>query len=346
MVEDGITVSCAIRREAITRLTDPRTAQSFRDAGWERVRAISWDRGWGSTHGGWLMVMAEAVNAAQTSVVIPAFNEAATIGAVVRDLSSAARWLEILVIDDGSTDETGAEAAAAGARVIRHPYNKGNGAAVKSGIRQATGRFVLIADADGQHRAADATRLVSHLDAYDLVVGARSGHSQASLARRLGNAALNSIASYLTQHPIPDLTSGFRAARREYLLEFIHLLPNGFSTPTTTTLAFMRAGYSVRFEPVEAAQRVGVSKVHLGADGFSFFLILLKVITIFSPLRIFAPVSAALFLLGAGYGVWTIVTQSHVTNSSVLLILVSVVILLVGLVSEQISSLRIEGRRS
>jgi len=290
--------------------------------------------------------MAEAVTAAQTSVVIPAFNEGASIAAVVRDLTSAARWLEILVVDDGSSDETGAHAAAAGARVIRHPYNKGNGAAVKSGIRQAAGVFILIADADGQHRPADATRLVAQLDAYDLVVGARSGQTQASLARRLGNSALNRIASYLTEQPIPDLTSGFRAARRECLLEFIHLLPNGFSTPTTTTLAFMRAGYSVRFEPVEAAQRAGVSKISLGADGFNFFLILLKVITIFSPLRIFAPVSAAAFLLGAAYGAWTIVTQSHVTNSSVLLILLSVVILLVGLVSEQISSLRIEGRRS
>ena len=289
--------------------------------------------------------MADALNTAQTSVVIPAFNEAASIGAVVRDLAAAARWLEILVVDDGSSDQTGANAAAAGARVIRHPYNKGNGAAVKSGIRQATGVFILIADADGQHRPADATRLVSRLDAYDLVVGARSGQTQASLARRIGNGLLNGIASYLTQQNIPDLTSGFRAARREYLLEFIHLLPNGFSTPTTTTLAFMRAGYSVRFEPVEAAQRSGVSKIHLGADGFNFFLILLKVITIFSPLRIFAPVSAAAFLLGAAYAGWTIVTQSHVTNSSVLLILLSVVILLVGLVSEQISSLRIEGRR-
>ena len=291
------------------------------------------------------MAMAEAVNAGQTSVVIPAFNEAASIAPVVRGLTSAAPWLEILVVDDGSTDETGANAAAAGARVIRHPYNKGNGAAVKSGIRAAAGAFVLIADADGQHRPADAARLVAQLDTYDLVVGARSGRTQATLARRLGNATLNGIASYLTQQPIPDLTSGFRAARREHLLEFIHLLPNGFSTPTTTTLAFMRAGYSVRFEPVEAAQREGVSKIRLGADGFNFFLILLKVITIFSPLRIFAPISAAAFLLGAAYGAWTIVTQSHVTNSSVLLILLSVVILLVGLVSEQISSLRVEGRR-
>jgi glycosyltransferase involved in cell wall biosynthesis len=290
--------------------------------------------------------MAEAVTAAQTSVVIPAFNEGASISTVVRDLASAARWLEILVVDDVSSDERGPNATAAGARVIRHPYNKGNGAAVKSGIRQAAGVFILIADADGQHRPTDATRLVAQLDTYDLVVGARSGQTLAGLARRLGNSLLNRIASYLTEQPIPDLTSGFRAARREYLLEFIHLLPNGFSTPTTTTLAFMRAGYSVRFEPVEAAQRAGVSKIRLGADGFNFFLILLKVITIFSPLRIFAPVSAAAFLLGAVYGAWTIVTQSHVTNSSVLLILLSVVILLVGLVSEQISSLRIEGRRS
>ena len=290
--------------------------------------------------------MSDISNAAQTSIVIPAFNEAASIGDVVRDLASAAPWQEIFVVDDGSTDETGARAAAAGAQVIRHPYNKGNGAAVKSGIRRASGRFVLIADADGQHRPADAERLVSHLDAYDLVVGARSSQSQASAARRLGNAALNALASYLTEQPIPDLTSGFRAARRDCLLEFIHLLPNGFSTPTTTTLAFMRAGYSVRFEPVEAAPRVGVSKIRLGADGVGFFLILLKVVAIFSPLRIFAPISAAAFLLGAGYGAWTIVTQAHVTNSSVLLILASVFILLVGLVSEQISSLRVEGRRS
>jgi glycosyltransferase involved in cell wall biosynthesis len=289
--------------------------------------------------------MAEASNAAQTSVVIPAFNEAVSIAGVVHDLASTATWQEILVVDDGSTDETGVRAEAAGARVIRHPYNKGNGAAVKTGIRHATGVFILITDADGQHRPADATRLVAQLGAYDLVVGARSVQSQATLARRLGNATLNSIASYLTEQPIPDLTSGFRAARRECLIEFIHLLPNGFSTPTTTTLAFMRAGYSVRFEPIVAAQRQGISKIRLGADGFNFFLILLKVITIFSPMRIFAPVSAAAFLLGAAYAGWTIATQSHVTNSSVLLILLSVVILLVGLVSEQISSLRVEGRR-
>jgi glycosyltransferase involved in cell wall biosynthesis len=286
------------------------------------------------------------VSTTLTSIVIPAFNEAASIGPLVRALRGASTWHEILVIDDASTDGTADQAAAAGARVVRHPYNKGNGAAVKTGIRQATGAFVLIMDGDGQHRPTDAVRLVSHLDAYDLVIGARSPRSQASLARRLGNNALNRVASYLTERPVPDLTSGFRAAKKDCLLEFLYLLPNGFSTPTTTTLAFMKAGYSVRFEPVEAAQRQGRSNIRLGADGARFFLILIKVITIYSPLRIFLPVSAAAFLLGAVYAAWTIVTQSHVTNSSVLLILVSLVIFLVGLVSEQISSLRFEGRRS
>lgn len=280
----------------------------------------------------------------RTSIVIPAFNEAAALRSLVEALLGAATWHEVMVIDDGSTDATADEAAAAGARVIRHPYNKGNGAAVKTGVREATGRFILIVDADGQHRPADATRLVSHLDAYDLVIGARAGRSHANLVRRLGNDLLNRVAGYLTERPVPDLTSGFRAAKRECLIEFLHLLPNGFSTPTTTTMAFMKAGYSVRFEPVETARREGRSKIKLGPDGVRFFLILLKVITIFSPLRIFLPLSAALFLLGAGYAGWTIVTQSHVTNSSVLLILISIVIFLVGLVSEQISSLRLEGR--
>jgi len=280
-----------------------------------------------------------------TSVVIPAFNEATSIASVIRDLRSAGSWHEILVVDDGSTDDTDARASAGGARVIRHPYNKGNGAAVKTGIRHATGTCVLIVDADGQHRPTDAVRVVAQLHDYDLVDGARSPESQANPVRRLGNSILNWIASYLTEQPIPDLTSGFRAARREQLLEFLHLLPNGFSTPTTTTLAFIKAGYSVRFEPVAALQRQGTSKIRLGSDGVGFLLILLKVITIFSPLRIFLPISAAAFLVGAAYAVWTIVTQSHVTNSSVLLILLSVVIFLVGLVSEQISSLRFEGRR-
>jgi glycosyltransferase involved in cell wall biosynthesis len=278
------------------------------------------------------------------SIVVPAYNEGASIGALVSELRNAACWREVIVVDDGSTDETGRHAAGAGARVVRHPYNKGNGASVKTGIRSAAGDFVIILDADGQHRPADATRLFSKLDDYELVVGARSNATQATVARRLGNGVLNAIASYLTGQRIPDLTSGFRAARRAHFLEFLHLLPNGFSTPTTTTLAFMRAGYSVWFEPIEAGVREGRSKIRLGADGVQFFVILLKVITIFSPMRVFLPLSLASFLIGGAYAVWTIFTQSHVTNSSVLLILLSVIIFLVGLVSEQISSLRFERR--
>jgi glycosyltransferase involved in cell wall biosynthesis len=277
-------------------------------------------------------------------VVIPAFNEAGAITAVVDAIKSAGSWHEVIVVDDGSTDATSALARGAGAMVVKHPYNKGNGAAVKSGIRRATGEYVLIVDGDGQHQAGDALRLIERLGEYDLVIGARASATQATFARRAGNGTLNWFASYLTGTEIRDLTSGFRAARREHLMEFLHLLPNGFSTPTTTTLAFLKAGYSVRFEPVEAARRRGESKIRLGADGVSFFLILLKVITIFSPLRIFLPISLSAFVVGAAYAAWTIATQSHVTNSSVLLILLSVVIFLVGLISEQISSLRFEGR--
>jgi glycosyltransferase involved in cell wall biosynthesis len=280
----------------------------------------------------------------QTSVVIPAFNEADVIADVVAGLRQSADWREILVVDDGSHDQTGAAAAAAGARVVRHPYNKGNGASVKTGIRAASGEYVLIIDADGQHRPADAVRLVSRLGEYDLVVGARARATQATWGRRLGNAALNGLASYLTGRPIPDLTSGFRAARRLQLREFLHLLPNGFSTPTTTTLSFVKAGYNVAFEPVEARPRIGQSKISLFRDGARFFLIVLKVVTLFSPLRLFLPVSLASFALGVGYAVWTIATQSHVTNSSVLLIMLGVIVFLMGLVSEQVAALRFERR--
>ena len=279
---------------------------------------------------------------ASVSVVIPAMNEANAIRDVVTRLRDAATWHEIIVVDDGSSDETGAEAQAAGARVVRHPYNKGNGAAVKTGIRSATGEFVLIVDADGQHHPEDARRLIERLGEYDLVIGARSSRTQANLRRRLGNALLNWLAGYLTGRRIPDLTSGFRGARREHLREFLHLLPNGFSTPTTTTLAFLRAGYSVAFEPVDARHRVGHSKIRLARDGAKFFLILLKVITLFSPLRIFLPISVASLLVGVTYGAWNVAMYSRIPNGSVLLILFAVVVFLVGLVSEQIASLRIE----
>ncbi|MDP2321456.1 MAG: glycosyltransferase family 2 protein [Acidobacteriota bacterium] len=286
--------------------------------------------------------MAEPQN---VTIVVPAFNERESIAAVVTSLLAAAPWREVLVVDDGSTDGTGTAAAAAGARVVTHPYNKGNGAAVKSAIRAATGEWLVIVDGDGQHRAGDVTRLTARLGDYDLVIGARSADSQATIGRRIGNAVLNWLATYLTEQPIPDLTSGFRAARREYLLEFSHLLPNGFSTPTTTTLAFIKAGYNVAFEPVGALPRVGTSKIRLASDGAKFLLILLKVITIFSPLRIFAPVGAAAFALGAGYGLWNFAYHDRIPNGAVLLLMFSVMVMLVGLVSEQVASLRFEGRR-
>jgi glycosyltransferase involved in cell wall biosynthesis len=282
---------------------------------------------------------------AAVSIVVPAFNEEDAIGALVADLRAADAWHEILVIDDGSKDATAERAAAAGARVVRHPYNKGNGAAVKTGIRHATGEYILIVDGDGQHKPGDARRLVSRLGEYDLVIGARSTGTQATHTRRFGNSALNALAAYLTDRDIPDLTSGFRAARREHLREFIHLLPNGFSTPTTTTLAFIKAGYNVAFEPIEARQRTGQSKIRLARDGTKFLMIIFRIVTLFSPLRIFLPFAIASFLVGFLYALWTIWTQSHVTNSSVLLIIFAVIVFLVGLVSEQISALRFEGRQ-
>jgi glycosyltransferase involved in cell wall biosynthesis len=280
------------------------------------------------------------------TVVIPAYEEAAAVGVVIESLLAAAAWREVLVIDDGSVDETATVAATAGARVIKHPYNKGNGAAVKTGIRNACGDYVLIVDGDGQHTAADALRLVAFLGDYDLVVGTRAGSTQqASTARHMGNNALNWVAGYLTGREIPDLTSGLRAARTSGLREFLHLLPNGFSTPTTTTLSFVKAGYSVHFEPITVGARLGKSKIKLVSDGARFLMILLKVITIFSPLRIFLPIAGAFFVLGAAYAIWTTVTRHDITDSSVLLLVLAVVIFLVGLVSEQISTMRSEGPR-
>jgi glycosyltransferase involved in cell wall biosynthesis len=283
---------------------------------------------------------------ADVSIVIPAMNEADAIGGVVSRLRGAASWREIIVVDDGSNDETSARAREAGACVVRHPYNKGNGAAVKTGIRRAAGDYVLIIDADGQHAPEDARRLVARLGDYDLVIGARAAITHANSARRAGNALLNSLASYLTGRPIPDLTSGFRGARTECLREFIHLLPNGFSTPTTTTLAFIKAGYNVAFEPIEAHQRAGQSKIRFASDGTRFLLILLKIVTLFSPLRIFVPLSAVSCAAGVIYGIGNLIATGKIPNGAVILILFAVIVFLVGLVSEQIASLRFERPRT
>ena len=277
------------------------------------------------------------------TVVIPARNEAASIGRVLAQVRAQLPDAELLVVDDASTDDTAALAAAAGARVIRQPYNKGNGAAVKAGLRAARGEVVLLLDADGQHDPADIPRVLEPVGPYDLVVAARSRASNASLARGWGNWALNRLGTYLTGVQIADLTSGFRVMKRDRIMEFLHLLPNAYSYPTTSTLAFIKAGYSVKFVPVRARERIGGhSAQRLLQNGIRFGIIILKMITLFSPLKIFSPLSLLLFLVGGAYAVYTAITQHHITNSSVLLITTSIVIFLMGLISEQIAALRFE----
>ncbi len=273
----------------------------------------------------------------RVSVVIPAFNEEHAIGVTIEGLLSGHPWGEVLVVDDGSTDATAARAAAAGARVVRHPYNKGNGAAVKTGIREATGEIVLLMDGDGQHDPAEAEALVAAMDDHDMVIGARSARDQ-TWTRALGNMAFETLASWLTGRPIPDLTSGFRAARRDRLLDVVHLFPNGFSYPTTSCLAFLKAGHNVAFFPIKARPRIGKSKIRVVRDGVRFLLIILKIVTLYSPLKVFMPVSAASLLLGLAYGAWNVVRFGKLPMGSALMIQLAVVVFLFGLISEQIAA--------
>ncbi|MDQ6832229.1 MAG: glycosyltransferase family 2 protein [Chloroflexota bacterium] len=277
------------------------------------------------------------------SIVIPAYNEAVGIRAVLRRICGDYPDAEVIVVDDGSTDGTGDQLQGLPVRVVRSPYNKGNGASVKAGIRAARGHYVLLLDADGQQEPADIGKLLIHTGVYDLIVGARVKSSQQNVVRALGNGALERMASYLAGTRIPDLTSGFRVFRRAVILEFIHLLPNRYSYPTTSTLAFLKAGYNVTFVPIVANKRQGgKSDQRLLQNGARFILIILRMITLFSPMKIFAPIAVILFALGAAYGVYTAITQVHVTNSTVLLCLTSIIIFLMGLISEQIAALRFE----
>jgi glycosyltransferase involved in cell wall biosynthesis len=273
----------------------------------------------------------------EVSVVIPAFNEEAAIASVVTGLRAAAAWSEILVIDDGSTDATAEKAEGAGARVVRHPYNKGNGAAVKTGLREARGEVVLLIDADGQHPPEEALRLVGRIGLYDMVIGARARGDQPAL-RAMGNGVFQALASWLTGRDIPDLTSGFRAARRDRMLEFVHLLPNGFSYPTTSCLAFLKAGYNVAFEPIQARRRLGESKIRIFRDGLKFVLMIFKIVTLYSPLKVFFPIAAVSFVLGAAYGLWNVATHGKIPMGAALLIQLAVVVFLFGLISEQIAA--------
>ncbi|MEH6671175.1 glycosyltransferase family 2 protein [Halopseudomonas sp.] len=276
----------------------------------------------------------------QLSVILPAKNEEKSIAAVVEGIRHVCPEAEIIVVDDGSTDNTATLAAAAGATVVSHPYSKGNGAAVKTGARAAQGDSLVFMDADGQHDPQDIPRLFAKLsEGYDLVVGARQKGSQASVGRGIANGFYNRLASYMSGHEVADLTSGFRATTASKFREFLYLLPNGFSYPTTSTMAFFRAGYSVAYEPIHAAKREGASHIRLFRDGARFLLIIFKIGTLYSPLKLFAPLASALFLLATFWYGYTLHAENRFTNMSALLYTGSVMVFLMGLISEQITSL-------
>lgn len=280
----------------------------------------------------------------KVSVILPAKNEAAGLEVLLPVLKRDYPDAEILVVDDGSNDNTRDIAIKHGATVISHMYSMGNGAAIKTGVRAATGNVLVFMDADGQHQAEDISRLLEKIDeGYDMVVGARSISSHASLARRLANSLYNKLASFMTGYSIKDLTSGFRAARADHFRQFLYLLPNKFSYPTTITMAFFRSGFSVTYIPIEALSRVGKSHISIFKDGLRFFIIILKVGALFSPMRLFFPICALLFFTGTTYYLYTYLEFGRFTNMSALLILLSLIVFLIGILAEHISFLHYKG---
>ena len=277
----------------------------------------------------------------QISIVLPAKNEAVGLAKTLPALRQQVPEAEIIVVDDGSTDDTAAIARSHGVTLLSAPYSMGNGAAIKRGARAASGDILVFMDADGQHNPADIPSLLAKLDdGYDMAVGARSSSGQANFHRGLANSFYNWLASHMSSHQVLDLTSGFRAVRAEKFREFLHLLPNGFSYPTTCTMAFFRSAYPVAYVPIDVAKRVGTgSHIRPMKDGIRFLLIIFKIATLYSPLKLFVPVAGAFFVTGLGYYLYTYLTMHRFTNMSLLLLSASVIIFLVGLVSEQITSL-------
>jgi glycosyltransferase involved in cell wall biosynthesis len=280
------------------------------------------------------------------SVIVPTYNEEGNIGKVVRKLKDVVSKIndnfEILVINDGSTDNTKKAAKDAGATVISHPYNIGNGAAVKTGMRNAAGDIFILLDGDGQHNPDDIPKLLEHINDYDMIVGARNTSSEVKFHRKLANKIYNSLATYVTSFKIEDLTSGFRVIRAPLAKKYLHLLPNTFSYPSTITLATLMTGHSVKYVRIKTFYRSGKSKIKLLQDGTRFFLIITKVATLFSPLRIFLPISFLFFTFGSINYAYTYLTSKAFTNMSMLLYSTSIIIFMMGLVAEQIAQLRIE----
>ena len=274
------------------------------------------------------------------TILLPAYNEEPSIGQTIREIKELYPDFELLVVDDGSTDQTRQQAIDAGANVWSHPHNIGNGAAIKTGLRYASGDWIIMMDEDGQHKVADIGKLLQYRDKYDMVVGARSKGSKTSLHRDLANKFYNWLASYVTKYKVEDLTSGFRLVKNDTVRKFIYLLPNTFSYPSTITMAYLRSGRSIKYVPIATKARKGKSKIKLFQDGIRFFLIITKIATLFSPFRIFLPVSFAFFCTGLGYYIYTYITQNRFTNMSALLLSSSVLIFMMGLVSEQVSQMR------
>ena len=274
------------------------------------------------------------------SIIIPARNEAQTLGDLLKSLCKLHPGTEIIVSNDGSDDDTARIAVNAGVRVISSPYPMGNGAAVKAGAREAGGDIYVFMDADGQHAAEDVGKLLKVLDeGYDMAVGSRSNKAHASKARYLANLFYNWFASWVSGHKVLDLTSGFRAVRAEKFREFLYMLPNGFSYPTTITMAMFRAGYRIAYVPVQVGAREGNSHIRPLYDGLRFLLIIFKVGTLYTPLKLFFPISAFFFMTGLGYYLYTFITNSRFTNMSVLLFITAIIIFLIGLISEQLTVL-------
>lgn len=274
------------------------------------------------------------------SIILPARNEAINLRPLLGKLAERFPKAEIIVVNDGSTDETVEICRSFGVRVVTHPYSLGNGAAIKAGARAARGETLVFLDADGQHDPADIPQLLAKLEeGYDMAVGARRDHSQASWGRGVANRIYNRLASWMTNYQVLDLTSGFRAVRAERFREFLYLLPNGFSYPTTITMAFFRSGYPVVYVPIVAGRREGKSHIQPLQDGVRFLLIIFKIGTLYSPLKLFFPVSLGFFLIGLLYYVYTYLVEHRFTNMGTLLFSIAVVVFLMGLVSEQITSL-------